>query len=74
MVQNIQDVHCTRVQFAPGDRVLVKLYQPLTQGQRERVKESIEKWAGVPIEVFIYYAFEADVTVQDIDGKPKIAV
>lgn len=56
----LADVQCCRLQFQPGDRVVVRIYQKLDQSQQRRLKKSVEKWAG-DVEVLI-----VDCTVFDV--------
>lgn len=59
----IAEVKCSRIQFAPGDRVLVRIFQSLDREQRKRLERSIQRWAGPDVEVLIYNATKMEVTI-----------
>ncbi len=60
----LADVQCTRLQFQPGDRILVKVYQPLGRDQRKKLRRTVEKWAGTDVEVLIVDATAFDVQIE----------
>ena len=49
----VADVHCTRIRFEPGDRILVKVRQRLDKVARQKLHKSISRWAGDGVEVLI---------------------
>jgi len=53
LLPRIADVHCTRIRFEPGDRVLVRVRQRLDKDMREKLQKSISRWAGDGVEVLI---------------------
>lgn len=59
----IADVQCTRLKFEPGDRILVRTYVQLSREQIKKLRRSIEKWAGVAVEVLIINATEIDLEI-----------
>jgi hypothetical protein len=61
---NIADVRCHRIQFQPGDRVLVRCYRKLGPDEQRRLRRSIVKWAGCEVEVLIINAMEVDIAVE----------
>ena len=61
---NIVEVKCTRLQFQPGDRVLVRVFSDVTPDQKKRIRDTVCKWAGCDIEVFVYNAFRMEISVE----------
>jgi len=49
----LADVHCTRIQFEPGDRLLVRVRQSLDLKAYKRLHKSIQRWAGDQVEILI---------------------
>jgi hypothetical protein len=62
----IADVQCSRIQFQPGDRVLVRVYTKLDKDQEKKLKRTIQKWAGCEIEILVYNGLEMDISVENI--------
>jgi len=60
----IAEVKCTKYNFSPGDRILVRCYHKLDAEQQKKLRKSICKWAGVEVEVLIYCAFDFDISVE----------
>ena len=60
----IADIQCSRIQFQPGDRVLVRSYHNLSKDQVRRLRKSIQKWAGCEVEVLIYNGMEMEIAVE----------
>lgn len=60
----IADVQCSRMQFEPGDRLLVRTYVELDAEQKKKLSRSIQKWAGPDIEVLIINATQMEIEVQ----------
>lgn len=49
----IQDVK--RVEIRPGDRILVKVAEPLRDLQAsQRLRDQVAKWAGVPVDAVVF--------------------
>jgi hypothetical protein len=57
----IAEVQCSRLQFEPGDRIIVRVYQPLDKEAKRKLRKTVEKWGG-DVEVLI-----VDCTVFDVD-------
>lgn len=49
----LANVQCRTIRFQPGDRVLVEVYQALDREQQEKLKKTVERWAGKDVEVLI---------------------
>ena len=60
----IANITCSRLQFQPGDRVLVRSFHPLTYDEERRLRRSIIKWAGCEVEALIYCGSEMEITVE----------
>ena len=58
----LADVQCTRMQFQPGDRILVKSRQRLDKEARKKLQRVVEKWAGDHVEVLVI-----DLTLLEIE-------
>ena len=64
----LAEVHCTRIRFDPGDRIIVDVYHPLDKDERKKLIRTILKWAGVEIEVLIVNRMRMEVKIE----KPKL--
>lgn len=60
----LADVQCSRIKFEPGDRVLVRVYDTLDADQQRRLRRTIQKWAGVEVEVLIVDGRRMEVEVE----------
>ncbi len=59
----IADVQCSRLRFQPGDRMLVRSHHRLTNDEKRKLRKSILKWAGEPIEIFIYCLLDYEIEI-----------
>jgi len=59
----LADVHCTKIQFQPGDRLLVRVRQPLDRETYKRLRKSIQRWAGDHVEVLIIDSTRVELEV-----------
>lgn len=53
VVPRLADVQCSRLQFQPGDRVLVRVRHRISPEQRKRLQKTVERWAGDHVEVLV---------------------
>ena len=60
----IAEVHCTPIQFQPGDRVLVRVPQQIDKDQRARIRKTVEQWAGGFVEVLVYCPEDFEITIE----------
>ena len=60
----LADVQCSRLQFQPGDRVVVRVYRAISPEQSRRLKKTVEKWAGDCVEVLVINALEMNLHVE----------
>lgn len=66
----IADVQCNRLRFEPGDRVIVRVYQPLDRDALQKLRRGVERWAGSDVEVLIVNCCVFDVTVEHAPKSP----
>ncbi len=59
----LANIQCTRLKFEPGDRIIVKSPHRLDPDQVKKLKRSIQKWAGVEVEVLVYCTLDLDITI-----------
>ena len=67
-MSSVQEVHCDRLRFRPGDRVLVRCLRPISRDQREKLTRAVQRWAGQRVEVFVYSATDLEVLVEQRTG------
>jgi hypothetical protein len=48
----------------PGDRVIVKSFHRLDPEQQKKIRQSIQRWAGVEVEVLIYSTQDMELTIE----------
>ena len=60
----LSDVQCSRVVFQPGDRVLVRVYHNLDWEQERKLRRTIQKWAGVDVEILIINPLEMELKIE----------
>ena len=61
--QRLADVQCSRLVFAPGDRLLVRLRQPIDKEARCKLHKAVQRWAGDQVEVLIIDLTQMDIEV-----------
>lgn len=59
----LADVQCSRLQFQPGDRILVRCHRKLSDEEERKLRRSVERWAGNCVEVLVINALEVSVEV-----------
>lgn len=60
----LADVQCSRLTFNPGDRVLVRTHQRLDKDARRKLHRTVQRWAGVDVEVLIYCLLDMEVDIE----------
>lgn len=60
----IAEVSCSRIQFQPGDRVLVRVYHDLDEEEKSKLRRTITRWAGCDVEILIFNGLAMDVKVE----------
>lgn len=60
----LAELKCNRIHFDPGDRVLVRVFQPLSKEQTIALRRSVEKWAGDAVEVLIVDTSKMEVEIE----------
>lgn len=68
---HIAEVHCERIQFQPGDRVLVRTFTDLELEQKRKLQAAVQRWAGKDVEVLIYNGLQMELTIEH--GQPKLS-
>jgi len=63
-VPRLADVQCSRIQFQPGDRIMVQVYQRLTPAEMARLRKTVERWAGNCVEVLVVDRTQIELTIE----------
>jgi len=71
VVPRLADVNCHRLVFQPGDRLLVETTHRLNHEECNRLRRTIQKWAGCEVEVLIYCIQDMKITT---DKKGELLV
>ena len=58
------DLKCSKINFNPGDRVLVRTTHRLNYEDNKKLKKLIEKWAGVELEILIICILDLDLEIE----------
>jgi len=64
----LAEVQCSRLQFEAGDRIIVRSFHPLSSERRKKLRKTVERWAGVDVEVLIVDTSQFDVEVEKNRG------
>jgi len=59
----LADVQCSRMQFQPGDRLLVRVYRKLDKDQKAKLTRTVKRWAG-DVEVLVIDSTEMEISVE----------
>ena len=59
----LADVKCFPIRFQPGDRVLVRVLQSMDQSSLQKLKRTVEKWAGDHVEVLVIDTTRLDLEI-----------
>ena len=62
----IAEIDCRRIKFTPGDRILVRCWRRLTDDEIKRLRRTLNKWAGVEVEVLFYDGTEMEINVDQL--------
>lgn len=69
----IQTVKCNRMQFVPGDRLLVTVPNGFRPDQIDRVRRSVSDWAGGDVPVLVVRdSISVQVTRLEPDQKEHV--
>ena len=60
----LADVQCTRMQFGPGDRLLVKSRRPINKEEKKKIHRMVQKWAGDHVEVLVIDLTQLEIEVE----------
>jgi hypothetical protein len=64
-IPRIADVHCTPLRFSPGDRILVTVHHRLDDDAKKKLRSSIQRWAGVPVEILIACDLDMEIKIDE---------
>lgn len=65
VMPRIADISLTKVQFAPGDRVIVRTHAVLDVEEKKKLARSIKRWAGCDVRVLIYSTAQLDIQIEN---------
>ena len=71
VVPRIADIQLTRVKFEPGDRLIVRLRQPLDREAKKKLRRTIGRWAGDHVEILIVDPVLFDLEVEPFENAGK---
>jgi len=60
----LADINCSKINFQPGDRLLVKLHQPMGNDQIAKLRKTVQRWAGKDVEILIYDGLSMEMKVE----------
>lgn len=61
----LADVQCSRFEFRPGDRVVVRVFREISKDQERRLKRTVSRWARIDEDcVLIINALEMSLHVE----------
>lgn len=60
----LADVQCKPLRFLPGDRILVRIHHRLEREEKQKLRRTIEKWAGVPVEILIFCDLDMEIQIE----------
>ena len=60
----LADVQCSRFEFRPGDRIVVRTFRQMDPEQVKKLKKTVERWAGNQVEVLVINALEMAIHVE----------
>lgn len=63
-VPRLADVRCERIQFLPGDRVLVQVYRQLDRDALAKLKRTVQQWAGPDVEILVVDRTLMEVSIE----------
>jgi len=69
----IANIQCHRLRFEKGDKIIVRVYGELSQEQKHKLRDSVQKWAG-DVEVLIVDTRKFDIEVEKACQKTKLFV
>lgn len=64
VIPRLADVQCSRLRFESGDRIIVRSFHPLNSEERKKLRRTVERWAGVDVEVLIVDTSQFDVRIE----------
>jgi len=62
---NLAEVHCSKIQFNPGDRILVRVLRALDSDELDRLVRTIKRWAEVDVEVLVVDCTKVELKIEN---------
>ena len=72
--QRLADVQCSRMQFEPGDKLIVNVNHPLDKDAHTRLMATIQKWAGVDVNILIVDRTQMQVRLEKAKKQGEIYI
>lgn len=63
-VPRLANVQCSRLRFEDGDRIIVRLFQPLDDDGKRKLYKTVKNWAGAEVEILIVDETKMEVIVE----------
>ena len=60
----IANIDCSKIRFQPGDRLLVRSFHRLDKYDKEKLRKSIQKWAGEGVRILIICTQDLDISIE----------
>jgi len=60
----LADIQCRKLRFQAGDKLLVRTTHRLEPYEEKRLRQSIQRWAGVEVAVIIYCVKDMQIDVE----------
>ena len=61
LTPRLADVQCSRLQFKPGDQLLVRTTHRLELDAVRKLRRTVQKWAGCEVRILIYCELDMDI-------------
>jgi len=62
----LADIQCRKLRFQAGDKLLVRTTHRLEPYEEKRLRQSIQRWAGVEVCIFVYSIADMNITVESL--------
>jgi len=62
----VANVDFSRLKIESGDKVIVRYWCDLDDGQRRKLRNAVSRWAGADVEVLLVDARKFDVDVRKV--------
>jgi len=61
--RRLAEVSCSKVQFSPGDKLLVNVFFSMTNEEKKKLRITINKWAGCELNILIVDNTKMEITI-----------